>query len=128
LVFLVLVGGQERDREEGEQLIEDGRGWSWVGVCFVCGSYLDMMGAMVFCVWEIWREKCGNFIIFFAFLYFSFFPVSPHCLVPMTFWSLIFFPCILIPLSKYFFSYFFIFCFFEKCNVNVSINSMRKNQ
>jgi len=25
LVFLVLVGGQERDRGEGEQLIEDGR-------------------------------------------------------------------------------------------------------
>jgi hypothetical protein len=65
----MLVGGQERDREEGEQLIEDGRGWSWVGVGFVCGSYLDMIGAMVFCVWEIWREKCGNFIFFFCSLF-----------------------------------------------------------
>ena len=57
LVFLVLVGGQERDREEGEQLIEDWRGWSWVGVCFVCGSYLDMMGGYGFlCVGDLERK------------------------------------------------------------------------
>jgi hypothetical protein len=73
----MLVGGQERDREEGEQLIEDGRGWSWVGVGFVCGSYLDMIGAMVFCVWEIWREKCGNFIFFFLFFILVFFQSPP---------------------------------------------------
>jgi hypothetical protein len=74
-----------------------------------------IMGLGFFCVYAFWKrmweQNFGPLLIFLVWDSHLFigkiiclFP--PHCLVPKTLWSLIFFLCTLVPSSKYFLLFF----------------------
>jgi len=88
-----------------------------------------IMGLGFFCVYAFWKrmweQNFGPLLIFLVWDSHLFigkiiclFP--PHCLVPKTLWSLIFFLCTLVPSSKYF------LLFFWKMLEKSNVDSMKK--